>query len=67
MSKYDQAIAESDSLIRFFREASQSPHPVRCLLRDIWLYRHNTPYMTTLYEANQEMIAPLMHTNGQSH
>jgi hypothetical protein len=59
MSKYEQAIAESDELIQRLREAASSPHPVRCLLRDVWIFRNNIPYITTIYEANEEMTAPL--------
>jgi hypothetical protein len=66
MTKYEQAMAESEFLIERFREAAHSPHPARCLLRDIWFARNNTPYMTTLYEANEEMIGPLR-LNGKGH
>lgn len=64
MNKYDQAIAETDDLIQKLRDGASSPHPVRCLLRDIWLARHNIPYMTTMYETNQEMISPLRQNSG---
>ena len=64
MTKYEQAIAESESLINSLREASRSSHPVRDLVRDIWNHRRNTPYITTIYEANQEMLAPLLHSEG---
>jgi hypothetical protein len=66
MSKFDQAIAESDELIQTLREAAASPHVIRCLLRDIWYFRHNVPYVTTLYEANQEMSAPLLQKQAAS-
>jgi hypothetical protein len=59
MSKFDEAMAESDNLIQTLRKAAESPHPVRCLLRDLWAFRHNTAYITTIYEANEEMTAPL--------
>jgi hypothetical protein len=66
MSKFDQAMAESEDLIHKLQECAHHRHPIRCLLRDIWLYRDNIPYVTTLYEANEEMTSPLRQ-NGRGY
>lgn len=52
-----RALAESDALIKKMRETSGSNDAWRAVLADIFLQRHNVPYMTTVYESTQEMNA----------
>lgn len=56
---YERAIGASNELIDKFEEASKSRDPIRAMFADMWLERHNVPYASTIYEAHQEMIAPL--------
>lgn len=53
------AMAVSDDLIKHMQAASRSNDPARALLADIWAQHHNVPYMTTMYEANAEMMSAL--------
>lgn len=55
--KFEVAIRESDDLIRRFKEASEDPHPIRAMMADLWMQRHNVPYVTTVYEAGQELFS----------
>jgi hypothetical protein len=57
--KYRRAMTESGDLLAEMREASRSDDPVIALMADIWAQRHNVPYVTTMYEATQEMNAPV--------
>jgi hypothetical protein len=54
---YSQAVKESDDLIERLRELSAADDPVCQLFADMWQFRKNTPVITTLYEANQEMMS----------
>jgi hypothetical protein len=54
---YHKAISETDHFIEQLREESGQSEPVRELVADIWQYRRNVPVITTLYEANQEMMS----------
>ena len=56
---YRRAMAASDEVIRCMREASGSKDVARAVMADLWAQSHNVPYMTTVYEAAQEMKAPL--------
>jgi hypothetical protein len=65
---FDQAMRTSGDLIGRFKHASESDDPIRAMFADMWLERHNVPYVTTMYQANQEMIQPLRQqsTSGNS-
>lgn len=58
-SRGDQAYAkvmrEVADLEQHMREVSVSTDPARSIMATVWLHRHNTPFMTTTYEAAQEM------------
>ena len=49
------ALAISSDLIKQMQERSQSHDAARAVMADIWAQRHNIPYLTTVYEANEEM------------
>jgi len=49
----------SGDLINRLDEVVRTRHPVFEIFVDLWTERRNVPYTTTMYEANQEMIAPL--------
>jgi len=54
---YDNAMRISDDLIEKMERASQSKDVVPAMMADIWLQRHNIPFVTTVYESVQEMKA----------
>jgi len=54
---YDTAMRISDELIEKMERASQSKDVVPAMMADIWLQRHNVPFVTTVYESVQEMKA----------
>ena len=56
---YAAAVRESDELLTKMREAYKSHDPVRQAMADLWAQRNNIPFTTTVYEAVQEMNAPL--------
>lgn len=56
---YADAMNESGDLLERMRAASASRDPVRAVMADIWQQRNNIPFMATIYEAAQEMQAPL--------
>ena len=58
-AKFDQAIQASDVLISALRHHSSNGHPLLTAFVDLWRLRHNTPIVTTIYEAYQEMMAPM--------
>lgn len=63
LDKADAALHQLDELIERLRHARH--HPVRGLISDLVEYRHNVPYVTTLFEANEEMkSAAQHHING---
>lgn len=53
----DKAFAASSELIQKMRSSSASNDVWRAVAADIFLQRHNVPYMTTVFEATQEMNA----------
>lgn len=55
LARAERALDESKKLIERMREASISGDPVRGIFADMWLERHNIPYVTTMFEANEEM------------
>ena len=52
---YKRAMEVSDDLIFRMREASSSNDPVRSVVVDILKRGHNIPFLTTVYEAVEEM------------
>ena len=61
-----EAIAVSGELIKQMQEKSRSNDPARALMADVWAQRHNVPYVTTMYEANQEMKSGLADRVGNA-
>ena len=57
LALYDKAMNVSGDLIHEMKESP--PDPLREIFHDFWIERTNVPYATTMYEAHQEMIAPL--------
>lgn len=54
---YREAIEISDDLIEKFRQDESSRNIPSAVMAAIWMHRHNVPYLTTVYEATQEMNA----------
>lgn len=57
---FDRAMRESESLILQMRaevmqRAAQDTHPIRAMMADLWLQRHNVPFLTTVHETIAEM------------
>lgn len=57
--EYEKAMQVSEDLIEKMRNASNSNDPVRQLMADLFLQRHNIPFVTTIHETVQEMKSPL--------
>ncbi len=55
--KYHLAIQSINDLTEKMRE--NKDHPAREMVADILANRHNTPYIATIYEAVQELNAPI--------
>jgi hypothetical protein len=51
----DEAIEMADSLTNHIRNLNGNTHTVKAMISDIWHYRENTPFVTTVYEAIQEV------------
>lgn len=56
---FHRAMQASDDLIDRMRAASRSNDPIRAIMADLWAQRGNVPYVTTVFEATQEMNAPV--------
>lgn len=54
---YENAMRKSDDLLNKMEHASRSRDVFPAMLADIWLQRHNVPFMTTVYESVREMKA----------
>lgn len=54
---YEAAMKESADLLEKIRSLGDDPS--RQIVSDVLANRRNTPYVTTIYEAIQEMDAPL--------
>jgi len=52
---YEEAMRQSSDLIRYMRSASNSTDAARAIMADIWAQNHNVPFLTTVFEAVQEM------------
>lgn len=55
--KYHTAMQASGEILQRMSEGSN--HPVNAMVADLIKNRHNAPYITTVYEALQEVNAPL--------
>jgi len=55
MSKADNAIAMVDDITNRMRSYSAGPDPIKGLMSDLWQHRNNIPFVTTVYEAIQEV------------
>lgn len=51
----DIAINMADNLTSQIRNLNGNTGTVKEMISDIWHYRENTPFVTTVYEAIQEM------------
>jgi hypothetical protein len=58
-SAYNRAMEDSGDLIDRMRGASRSNHIGRAVTADIWAWSENIPFMTTVYEAVEEMKSPM--------
>ena len=52
---FNQATRINTELIMHMREVSGSTDAVRAIMADIWAQHNNVPFLTTVYEAVQEM------------
>lgn len=52
---YDKAVGASDDLIQRMRDSAPSTAAVRAVVTDVWAGHRNIPFLTTVYEAVQEM------------
>lgn len=53
---YHRAMDESHDVLKRMKDI-QGDDPARMIIADVLLHRENAPYITTLYEALQEMNA----------
>lgn len=51
----DKAIEMADTLTRDIRNLNGNTHTIKAMISDIWHYRENTPFVTTVFEAIQEV------------
>lgn len=51
----DIAIDMADNLTNQIRNLNGNTHTVKQMISDIWYFRENTPFVTTVYEAIQEV------------
>ena len=51
----DIAILMADNLTNQIRNLNGNTSAVKQMIGDIWHYRENTPFVTTVYEAIQEV------------
>jgi len=51
----DKAIEMADDLTSHIRNLNGNTNTVKSIISDIWHYRENTPFVTTVYEAVQEV------------
>jgi hypothetical protein len=51
----DKAIDMADNLTNEIKNLNGNTHTIKAMISDIWHYRENTPFVTTVYEAIQEV------------
>ncbi len=56
---YAKAVALTDDILLRMRESEKDTEAARVVAAEVWLHARNVPFMTTVYEATQEMTAPL--------
>lgn len=54
-NKADTAIEMGDKLIVEIKNMNGNTHTVKEMISDIWYHRNNTPFVTTVFEAIQEI------------
>ncbi len=52
------AIRMADELTQSMRSYSSGNDPIKGLMADLWQHRNNVPFVTTVYEAIQEVKPP---------
>ena len=52
------AIIMADEITEIMRQYSNGNDPVKGLMADLWRHRNNIPFMTTVFEAIQEVKQP---------
>ncbi len=56
---YARAVALTDDILLRMRKPDKETDAARAVVADVLLQARNVPFMTTVYEATQEMTAPL--------
>lgn len=57
--KYEKAMVDSGELLEDLRTVEPIAPGLRAVLAGLWAHRRNIPFLATVYEASQEMRAPL--------
>ena len=57
-ASYHEAMGASDDLIQKMRESSKSSDAARTVIGHIWAKHHNIPFLTSVFEAVEEMNLP---------
>jgi hypothetical protein len=52
---YNRAVGASDDLIQRMRDSAPTTAAARAVMADVWAGHRNIPFLTTVYEAVQEM------------
>lgn len=52
---FDRAMGKSDGILRKMVECSSSTDAARAVMADVWAQNHNVPFLTTVYQAVQEV------------
>lgn len=65
VEKADTAIKMADELTVEMKRYSSGDDPIKSLISDLWRHRNNVPFVTTVYEAIQE-VKPYS-GNGYTH
>lgn len=60
---YETAMRTSDELLEQMR--CSQPGPIHQAVSSLWEQRRNIPYVVTIFEATQEMLAPLKQKQQQ--
>ena len=63
---FARAMQDSDDLLRKLRETSDVTMTARSIMADVLRQAHNVPFITTVYEAVQEMKAATDQKPGHS-
>lgn len=52
---YDRAMSVSGNVLQKMEEASESHDAARAVMAGLWLHSRNVPFMTTVYQAVEEV------------